>query len=70
MDNSRLDDELKPKDFEESLTIYKATDKLRQQLAAQEQHVRVPMQEDNYDDRRASLVKDWALRQAAASSKS
>lgn len=35
-------------------------------LADQEQHERGMMQEDAYDDRRASLVKEWALRETAS----
>ena len=35
-------------------------------LADQEQHERGMMREDDYDGRRASLVKEWALREAAA----
>jgi hypothetical protein len=37
-------------------------------LADQEQHERGMMQSDNHGDRRASMVKEWALREAAASS--
>lgn len=35
-------------------------------LADQEQHERGMMKPDNYDDWRASLVKEWALREAAS----
>jgi hypothetical protein len=35
-------------------------------LADQEQHERGMMQPDAFDDRRASLVKEWALREAAS----
>jgi hypothetical protein len=35
-------------------------------LADQEQHERGMLQIDNHGDRRASLVKEWALRESAA----
>lgn len=35
-------------------------------LADQEPHGRGMMQSDNYGDFRASLVKEWALREAAS----